>query len=108
MKRTIRDFDADEENAWRAKLDCGHYQHVRHDPPLIVRDWVLSEVGQRAMIGVQLECKKCDESKPPDFDQFVARTGNVLYGSPPRPLDAITLETHNGEVFANGRRGSRK
>ncbi|MEP6946931.1 MAG: Rieske (2Fe-2S) protein [Acidobacteriota bacterium] len=34
---------------------------------------------------------------------FDARTGIVLYGPPPRPLDLIELEVHNGEVFAVGR-----
>ena len=34
---------------------------------------------------------------------FSAETGEVLYGPPPRPLDAIKLEIHNGDVFAAGR-----
>lgn len=34
---------------------------------------------------------------------FSSKTGEVLYGPPPRPLDKITLELHNGEVFAVGR-----
>jgi Rieske Fe-S protein len=34
---------------------------------------------------------------------FDARTGVVLYGPPPRPLDKITIEIHNGELFATGR-----
>jgi len=34
---------------------------------------------------------------------FSAKTGEVLYGPPPRPLDKIPLEIHNGEVFAVGR-----
>jgi Rieske Fe-S protein len=34
---------------------------------------------------------------------FSSKTGEVLYGPPPRPLDRITLEIHNGEVFAVGR-----
>lgn len=35
---------------------------------------------------------------------FDARTGAVLYGPPPRPLDLIELEIHNGEIFATGRK----
>lgn len=35
---------------------------------------------------------------------FDAKTGTVLYGPPPRPLDMIELEVQNGEVFAVGRR----
>lgn len=31
---------------------------------------------------------------------FNAKTGEVLYGPPPRPLDLIELETINGEIFA--------
>ena len=29
-----------------------------------------------------------------------SKTGEVLYGPPPRPLDKIELETRNGEIFA--------
>ena len=60
MKRKIIDFDKDEEGDWRAELDCGHFQHVRHKPPLVVREWVLTEEGRREKLGVELECKKCD------------------------------------------------
>lgn len=36
---------------------------------------------------------------------FDVRTGNVLYGPPPRPLDRIELEMRaNGEVWATGRK----
>lgn len=34
---------------------------------------------------------------------FSEITGEVLYGPPPRPLDRIKLEIHNGRVFAAGR-----
>lgn len=34
---------------------------------------------------------------------FDARTGNVLYGPPPRPLDRIELETRGTEIWAVGR-----
>ena len=38
---------------------------------------------------------------------FDARTGNVLYGPPPRPLDKILIEERtNGEVWAIGRQPS--
>lgn len=67
MKQRIIDFDRDLESVWRAKLSCGHYQHVRHDPPLITREWTLTDEGRAKMIGAELECRKCDESKPKDF-----------------------------------------
>jgi hypothetical protein len=61
MKRKITDFDKDDENHWRAILDCGHRQHVRHDPPLSTRNWVLTEEGRATRIGFDLDCKRCDE-----------------------------------------------
>jgi Rieske Fe-S protein len=45
----------------------------------------------------RLECP-CHEGA------FDARTGHVLYGPPPRPLDRLELELReNGEVWATGR-----
>ena len=35
---------------------------------------------------------------------FDVRTGNVLYGPPPRPLDQIVLERRGAEVWAVGRK----
>lgn len=67
MKRQITGYDLDDEGDWRAKLVCCHYQHVRHQPPLIAREWVLSEDGRKSRLGMELECKKCDEEKPRDF-----------------------------------------
>ena len=61
MKRRIVGFNQDEEGHWRAELDCGHMQHVRHDPPLIVRHWVLTPEGRDKKIGAELNCVKCDE-----------------------------------------------
>ncbi|MGH7905935.1 MAG: DUF3565 domain-containing protein [Candidatus Binataceae bacterium] len=66
MKRTIAGFHQDEKNDWVAELDCGHGQHVRHQPPWQLRPWVKSETGRRTRLGVQLDCRKCDEHAPPD------------------------------------------
>jgi hypothetical protein len=68
MKQKIIGFDQDSDRHWRAKLACGHYQHVRHNPPLTSREWVLSENGRETRIGEMLQCRKCDETAPPDFD----------------------------------------
>lgn len=67
MNQPITGFDRDDEGHWRAMLACGHYQHVRHDPPLIKREWVLTEEGRASRIGSELKCKKCDEETPADF-----------------------------------------
>ena len=67
VKQKITGFDKHDDGDWRARLECGHYQHVRHDPPLTIREWVLTESGRRDKIGVVFECRKCDEGSPTDF-----------------------------------------
>jgi hypothetical protein len=64
MRRRIVGFDHDDEGHWRARLDCGHPQHVRHDPPLVTREWVLAEEGRASRLGKELDCKRCDEETP--------------------------------------------
>ena len=61
MKQKIIGFHQDEEFHWVADLECGHTQHVRHDPPLTSRAWVTTPEGRRDRIGAELECRKCDE-----------------------------------------------
>jgi hypothetical protein len=65
--RRITGFDKDDEGDWRAALECRHYQHVRHDPPLRTREWVLTKEGRRSRIGVELDCLKCRDGAPADF-----------------------------------------
>ena len=66
MERNIVGFHQDLEYHWVAELDCGHFQHTRHDPPWMFRPWVLTPEGRASMIGAMLECKKCDSGDPPD------------------------------------------
>ena len=65
--RRIVSFRQDEEGHWVADLECGHAQHVRHDPPWQVRPWVFTVEGRRGRIGTTLECRACDavSSSPP-------------------------------------------
>jgi hypothetical protein len=70
MKRRIVGYDRDDEGHWRAILDCGHPQHVRHDPPLTTRTWVLTEEGRASRLGVELDCKRCDEEKAEEADSM--------------------------------------
>lgn len=66
MKRAIVGYRLDEaENQWIAELECGHTQHVRHDPPWQVRPWVVTDEGRRSFLGVLLECPYCDGSPSP-------------------------------------------
>jgi hypothetical protein len=69
MKRQITGFHQDEERHWVAELECGHGQHVRHDPPWQNRPWVATEEGRRQYLGVELDCKRCDAEGPEDYDK---------------------------------------
>ena len=59
LPRRIVGFHQDEENHWVADLECGHTQHVRHDPPWQVRPWVTTETGRATQLGKTLECVEC-------------------------------------------------
>jgi hypothetical protein len=61
MERKIVDYHQDEHSDWVADLDCGHGQHVRHQPPFINRPWVITEEGRRSKLGKVLNCVKCDQ-----------------------------------------------
>ncbi len=61
MLRTITGFRQDEQGAWAAELDCGHGQHIRHNPPFQVRPWVLTEEGRQSQVGADLDCPLCDQ-----------------------------------------------
>ena len=66
VKKAITGYHLDDENHWVAELVCGHYQHVRHQPPWVDRAWVVSEQGRTEKLGHELDCKKCDFSSPRD------------------------------------------
>ncbi|WP_271273864.1 DUF3565 domain-containing protein [Aliamphritea hakodatensis] len=66
MQRAIIAFHTDEEQHWVAELECGHNQHVRHNPPWINRPWVLTVTGRDRFIGHLLTCKKCERGEPRD------------------------------------------
>lgn len=61
MRRAVIGFDQDNEGHWVARLECGHGQHVRHDPPWTVREWVTTEEGRAEHVGMELECRRCEE-----------------------------------------------
>jgi hypothetical protein len=60
MKVRIVGFRQDEAGEWIVDLECGHSQHIRHNPPWTERAWVLSPEGRAAHLGGELECRKCD------------------------------------------------
>jgi len=59
VPRRIVGYHRDELGDWVAELECGHGQHVRHDPPWQVREWVTTSDGRASRIGTTLECVKC-------------------------------------------------
>jgi hypothetical protein len=61
--RKIVGFSQDAESHWVAQLACGHSQHVRHEPPLASRPWVLSVEGRQTHVGTSLSCTKCLQPK---------------------------------------------
>ena len=61
MQQSIVGFHQDEVGDWVADLACGHAQHVRHNPPLTNRPWVLTESGRQQFLGVKIICKLCDD-----------------------------------------------
>jgi len=62
MKRRIKGFRQDEHGHWIAELDCGHTQHVRHDPPWLNRPWVTTPEGRAAFLGHELNCVVCRDA----------------------------------------------
>jgi hypothetical protein len=70
VDRRITDYHQDAEGDWVADLECGHSQHIRHDPPWQVRPWVLAESSRRKRLGSILNCLLCDvrtTTLPEDF-----------------------------------------
>jgi hypothetical protein len=66
MERAIVGFHLDQHADWVAELECGHFQHVRHDPPWQNRPWTQTQEGRAAALGRRLACRKCDRGDPPD------------------------------------------
>jgi hypothetical protein len=64
MQRRIVGFHQDDEQHWVAELECGHQQHVRHNPPWIQREWVVTAEGRAGMLGQTLNCIVCDALMP--------------------------------------------
>jgi Protein of unknown function (DUF3565) len=74
MKRRIIAFHQDEIQDWVANLDCGHKQHVRHNPPWMNRPWVTTPEGRESFIGSRLNCTACDE-KESDANRKTSKSG---------------------------------
>jgi hypothetical protein len=60
-------FHQDENGDWVAELECGHNQHVRHEPPWINRPWVVTQEGRAAFVGRDLPCTQPHERPDPPY-----------------------------------------
>ena len=63
MRSLIVGFHEDLEGQWVAELECGHTQHMRHEPPWQVRPWVKTLEGRTGMIGSAIDCVQCAPGK---------------------------------------------
>lgn len=68
MRRQIASYrqDPEDNDAWVAVLDCHHGRHLRHEPPLRDRAWVLDPAERQARLGAEVDCLKCDRLELPD------------------------------------------
>jgi tellurite methyltransferase len=66
MERTIIGFRLDHEGDWVAILNCGHPQHVRHNPPFVNRPWTTTEEGRNSKLGRTLNCVRCNRFELPE------------------------------------------
>jgi len=66
MERRIIGYHQDQEQHWVAELECGHTQHLRHQPPWTSRPWVTTPEGRASRLGALLDCKECDYGTPAD------------------------------------------
>lgn len=63
VARRIVGYHQDDEGHWVADLECGHTQHVRHDPPWQSRPWVTTAAGRAEKLGMTLDCRDCDQAQ---------------------------------------------
>lgn len=108
MERSITAFDRDSDGHWFAWLSCGHRQHVRHDPPLISRPWVLTEEGRAPFIGTALDCVRCNQLEIPlerlvwtrDSPRFTDQTIPDAFRAAHRTADGVwgQIEVFSGEL----------
>gem|GEM_PF-996507 len=59
VPQPIVGFHRDADGDWVAELRCGHTQHVRHEPPWQVREWVTTPEGRARALGTLLPCRRC-------------------------------------------------
>jgi hypothetical protein len=66
MKQPVTGFHQDDAHDWVAELSCGHFQHMRHNPPWINHPQIVTVAGRQTLLGTELNCKKCARGEPVD------------------------------------------
>ena len=82
--RKIVGFHLDEYLDWVAELECGHQQHVRHNPPWIEHHWVTTTEGRQAHLGRELRCVACNA-----FQRGTATVSTIFVLQEPQPPPAV-------------------
>jgi tellurite resistance-related uncharacterized protein len=99
VPRAIVGFSQDEAGVWVAALECGHGQHVRHQPPWQLRPWVLTEEGRALHLGHRLDCVKCSMPElPPGAERY-----KVMGPFSESTIPAGLLRTHSLKAGVWGR-----
>ena len=66
----ITGFHKDEKGHWIAELECGHNLYMRHDPPWVLRPWLLNDESRNRYLGRDLACNYMHEG-PQVLRQYV-------------------------------------
>jgi tellurite resistance-related uncharacterized protein len=86
MRTNIRGFHQDAAGDWIAQLACDHRQHMRHDPPWLVREWVTTELGRQSKLGADIDCPLCDQIAMPPGAREYKRTSSFTAETLPEAL----------------------
>jgi tellurite methyltransferase len=86
MQRPITGYGKDEVGDWFATLDCGHRQHVRHQPPFVEREWITTGGGRASHLGEPLNCVRCERFEWPDDFVAYKRTPEFTAATIPKGL----------------------
>ncbi|MGH8176993.1 MAG: DUF3565 domain-containing protein, partial [Steroidobacter sp.] len=113
MQRRIVDYAMDPGGERIAILDCGHPQHIRHNPPFINRAWTLTQEGRNGMLGQSLNCVRCDEAASATDPWYSLALGDAMtadsritqieeeflrkFAAAGRPADMAVLKRHDTE-----------
>src|SRR6185369_10251199 len=86
MHTKIRGFHQDVQGDWIAELACDHGQHMRHNPPWLLRDWVTTEAGRQSKLGADIDCPLCDQIEMPVAARQYKRTATFSAETLPEAL----------------------